>query len=366
MITVPGDPGAYQGFRSISYVMPIRRWAATADPDHVTEYLRWLSTRAEVIVVDGSTADLFNRHHELWGPYVTHVPVAPGLCTRNGKVGGVLTGAYLATSDVLIIADDDVRYDAQTLRRAEQALDDVDLVRPQNYFDPLPWHARWDTARTLLNRAFGGDYPGTFIVRRSAFLAIGGYNGDVLFENLELLRAMKAAGARIANRPDIFVQRIPPTIGDFRRQRVRHAYESLAQPLRFTAELGLLPTLSYLIFRHKWKALIKFMATFIAAAEFGRRRHEGRNFFPPTSALFVPAWLAERALCAWVAAWHRLHGGVQYSGENFLIAAHRRDTSWNRTLASMAPERHPKTGAEDYGANAIDLERAEDYIGRRR
>ena len=36
-----------------------------------------------------------------------------------------------------------------------------DLVRPQNYFEPLPWHARWDTARTLLNRGLGRDYPGT-------------------------------------------------------------------------------------------------------------------------------------------------------------------------------------------------------------
>ena len=327
MITVPGGPGANQGPTSISYVMPIRRWTCTADPDHLTEYLSWLSTQAEVIVVDGSAEDLFDRHHKLWGPYVTHVPVAPELCTRNGKVGGVLTGAHLATSEVLIIADDDVRYDAQTLRRAEQALADMDLVRPQNYFDPLPWHARWDTARILLNRAFGGDYPGTFIVRRSAFLATGGYSGDVLFENLELLRTMKAAGAKIANRPDIFVQRIPPTIRDFRRQRVRQAYESLAQPLRFTAELSLLPTLSYLIFRRRWKALIELVATLIAAAEFGRRRHQGRPFFPPASALFVPAWLTERALCAWVAAWHRLHGGVQYSGENFLIAAHRRDIS---------------------------------------
>jgi len=33
----------------------------------------------------------------------------------------------------------------------------ADLVGPQNFFDPLPWHARWDSARTLLNRASGGD-----------------------------------------------------------------------------------------------------------------------------------------------------------------------------------------------------------------
>ena len=67
-----------------------------------------------------------------------------------------------------MIADDDVRYEPAALRRAAELLDEHDLVRPQNFFEPLPWHARWDTARTLLNRGFGRDYPGTLAVRRLA------------------------------------------------------------------------------------------------------------------------------------------------------------------------------------------------------
>jgi hypothetical protein len=74
-----------------------------------------------------------------------------------------------------LIADDDVRYDAAGLDRMRALLDGADLVRPQNYFHPLPWHARWDTARTLLNRSLGGDYPGTFGVRLSTFRRMGGY-----------------------------------------------------------------------------------------------------------------------------------------------------------------------------------------------
>ena len=79
---------------------------------------------------------------------------------------------------------------------------DVELVRPQNYFAPLRWHARWDTARTLLNRVAGGvDFPGTLAVRRSRSSQTDGYDGDVLFENLELIRTIEAAGGRVLALP---------------------------------------------------------------------------------------------------------------------------------------------------------------------
>ncbi len=112
-------------------------------------------------------------------------------------------------------------------------LAEADLVRPQNYFDPLPWHARWDTARILCNRAFGSDFPGTLGVRSSFLRSIGGYDGDVLFENLELIRTVTAAGGRVIDAPDLFVRRRPPTVARFLEQRPRQAYDDWAQPLRF-------------------------------------------------------------------------------------------------------------------------------------
>ena len=54
-----------------------------------------------------------------------------------------------------------------SLAKVIAALATADVVRPQNYFQPLPWHARWDTGRMLLNRVTGGDWPGTLGVRRS-------------------------------------------------------------------------------------------------------------------------------------------------------------------------------------------------------
>src|SRR5215217_4010099 len=113
-----------------------------------------------------------------------------------GKVGGVLTGVRLASHECLVVADDDVRYDADSLARVVEGLRGADVVRPQNYFTPLPWHARWDTARMLLNRMTGGDWPGTLGVRRSVLRATNGYDGRVMFENLELVRTVLAAGGR--------------------------------------------------------------------------------------------------------------------------------------------------------------------------
>ena len=86
----------------------------------------------------------------------------------------------------------------------------VSWCAPRTCSPSWPWHARWDTGRTLLNRALSHDHPGTFGVRRSCFVAMGGYDGDVLFENLELTRTVRCAGGRVVDLPGVFVGRVPP------------------------------------------------------------------------------------------------------------------------------------------------------------
>src|SRR5690606_32390788 len=114
-----------------------------------------------------------------------------------------------------------VRYRRDSLVRILALLQDHEVIRPQNCFRPLPWHARWDTARSLLNRLVGGDWPGTLGVRRSVLLNAGGYSGEALFENLELVRTVQAAGGREAVALDLLVERRPPTAVHFLSQRVR-------------------------------------------------------------------------------------------------------------------------------------------------
>jgi hypothetical protein len=232
-----------------------------------------------------------------------------------------MMGLRLASHEAVIIADDDVRYELTALKRAIQLLDKVDLVRPQNYFQPLPWHARWDTARTLLNRAIGADFPGTLAVRRSMLLAVGGYDSDVVFENLELIRTICAAGGLVETPLDLYVRRLPPSTKHFLEQRARQAYEDFAIPTRMICWLAILPALVSFP-RHRRKILLALSGGSIAVAEGGRRRSGGRNVFPLASSVLAPAWLLERGVCAWLAVLARLrYGGLRYRDTVIFTAA---------------------------------------------
>lgn len=300
-----------------TYILPVRvDGGASADwLDGLSGYLTWLTARLEVIVVDGSPGATFAAHHERWAGHVQHVPPDAGQLTRNGKVGGVLTGVRLAQHERLVIADDDVRYDDRALRQLVTLLDEAEVVRPQNHFVPLPWHARWDTARILINRVTGGDWPGTLGVRRTALMATGGYDGAVLFENLELVRTIKAVGGRELLAQDLYVSRRPPDARHFWSQRVRQAYDELARPMRLAVWLALLPAVLFMAARRYWWALMIAMFAASALAEMGRRRDGGRVVFPVSASLMAPLWLVERGIAAWLAVGVRLIlGGMPYRG----------------------------------------------------
>jgi Glycosyltransferase like family 2 len=303
--------GQTAGVRA-TYLLPIR-WTGDDGLDELTDYLRQLPDWAELIVVDGSPEELFRRHARAWGPLGVHLRPDPALGTPMGKVGGVLTGLREASNEAVVIADDDVRYEERALTRAVQLLGQGDCVRPQNYFDPVPWHARWDTARILLNRSFGADFPGTLAVRRSTVLGAGGYDGDVIFENLELIRTIRAAGGSVISPLDLYVARRPPTAGHFLSQRVRQAYDDFAIPPRMAAWLAILPALGLALGRGRRREPAIAAAGLVAVAELGRRRAGGRRYFPASASALAPFWVLERAVCSWLAVRDRvIRGGVPY------------------------------------------------------
>ncbi|MDR6690765.1 hypothetical protein J2X55_001664 [Microbacterium sp. 1154] len=308
------DPGVERV--AAEYVLPLR-WNDDTRLDEMTAYLRELAGWVDVTLVDGSDPHLFAAHQRAWSHLIRHVP-PPVSAGGNGKVRGVLTGLAIARYETVIIADDDVRHTVTTLHQLIGELDDdADLVRPQNVFRPRPWHARWDTARSLMNRALGHDYPGTYAVRRSALP--DGYDAHVLFENLEMERTVRARGGRLKDCPAIFIERRPPTARQFWAQRVRQAYDSLAQPSRHVIELSIVPLVFAL--RRRPAALVCVLVGAVLMAEVGRRRGQGRRAFPAGSALWAPVWVAERAVTSWIAAALRVRGGVRYAGTRILRPA---------------------------------------------
>ena len=295
-----------------TYLLPVR-CSPEEDIEELTAYLSELPEWIELIVVDGSPAPVFERNAEAWSPLGRHLPPDPDLVTRMGKVGGVLTGLREARTDAVVIADDDVRYEHGGLARTVLMLGLAECVRPQNYFDPLPWHAHWDTARSLINRALGADFPGTLAVRRGAVLAAGGYDGDVIFENLELMRTIEAAGGRVLSPLDLYVARRPPSTDHFLSQRVRQAYDDFAIPARMAAWLAVAPALAAALLRRRARGPVFAALGAIAVAEAGRRRAGGARYFPASASLLAPLWILERGICSWIAVRDRLfRGGVRY------------------------------------------------------
>lgn len=346
--------------REFSYVLPLRVVAQDNDAaEELTAYLRRIvQWCGDVIVVDGSPTAIFDGHQRRWSGLVRHVAPDRAHPSLNGKVRGALTGVALAHHDRVVIADEDVRYGKPELQRTVALLDRHDLVRPQNFFCPLPWHALWDTARTLLNRAtLGADFPGTLAVRRSTLIAAGGYDGDVLFENLELIRTVRAHRGTIASPLDLYVRRLPPSAAHFIAQRTRQAYDDFAMPLRMAIWLGIAPSLAAAAARRRWNAVLVAAGLSSALAEHGRRRAGGAGLFPPAASLLAPLWVLERACCSWLAVLQRLRfGGARYGDSVIRVAAHSERFLRRRAQGEAPPSAMAHVSRADLSIGQTDTQ----------
>ena len=124
--------------KTAEYILPLR-WTDDSDLPDLAAYLRRLTDWIAVTVVDGSAPDLFEQHRRVFPPTVRHLrPMAatgndrPGKVGAgrggNGKVAGVMTGVRASTADLLVIADDDVRYTLESLAAVVQHLSSPRLL----------------------------------------------------------------------------------------------------------------------------------------------------------------------------------------------------------------------------------------------
>jgi hypothetical protein len=317
------DRGASQGGEGASlctYLLTIRRVRFDArEAEGFADYFRLLAgAGCEVLVVDGSPREVFAAHAAVWRDACRHAPVDPQYKYLNGKVNGIHTGVSLASQDRVILADDDIRYTAEDVRRMSRLLDDCEMVRPQNYLRPLPAWARTEAARMLINRAWiaEGDYPGTLGVRREAMLRVGHYDGDVLFDNEEIVRHFRARGARICYARDFFLLKHPPSFRKWVEQRPRQAYEDFVMRAKtlFFAALPFAFALLWLAFG--WRGALLFVLAVAAGSALIAARGLGdgaARFFPAWVCAYAPLWAAERTLSTyWAFYWRVARGGYPF------------------------------------------------------
>jgi hypothetical protein len=313
------------------YLLPIRRNSVSAV--ELADFANYFQTLVEagcgVLVVDGSPPDVFAENDRAWGKLCRHVPVDPQYPYLNGKVNGIHTGVALTDCDRIIVGDDDIRYTSENITRMVALLEQYELVRPQNYFQPLPWWGRLEAARILLNRGVlpTGDFPGTCGFRRSTMLRVGHYDGDVLFDNEEMVRHFAVKGANIGYATDFFIQKLPPTLKKWWEQRPRQAYEDFVMRFKTALFLALIPAGILLVWLWSAKALLDYglgvaIASILIAFK-GRRGAE--PFFPINICLFAPLWVIERSLSVyWALYWWLVHKGYPF-GDKIIAKGTGRD-----------------------------------------
>jgi hypothetical protein len=332
-----------------TYLLPIRRANfSAAEANELAVYFGKLNEAGcDVLVVDGSPASVFRQHDELWRAVCRHEKVDHSFGYLNDKVNGIHTGVRLAAMEKIILGDDDIRYGAAEIDRVCQLLDKFEVVRPQNYLEPLPWWGRMEAARMLINRATlrTADYPGTCAFQRATMLRVGHYDGDVLFDNEEMIRHFAKAGASISYATDLFVRKRPPTFQKWKEQRPRQAYEDFGLRAKTALFLSLPAVAIWIAAVAGWKGLLVFLlCVWIAAvllAAIGRSRGTASKYFPISICLFAPLWMFERSLSTyWALYWHFTRGGYPF-GDKILSKGIGRDWISGGRIAARAAARQP-------------------------
>lgn len=305
-----------------TYLCPIR--FASIDAEVLEDFRKYWdklnNLGCEVLVVDGSPPDVFNIHKQYW-PNCRHIAVDPRYRFLNGKVNGLITGVLEAGHEFIIMGDDDIRYDPEDIYRMTEGLREYDLVKPQNYFSPSPFWTQIDTGRILLNRAYlpEGDFPGTLGFRKEIFLKAWPYDGDVLFDNEEIVRHLQNRGAKFLFDRDFFVRRKPPSLGKWLEQRPRQAYEDFIMVRRTAFFLTVLPALLLLTTSRRWKTagILTGLITIgsIVKAQKGRSG-QAKKFLPSKTVLFAPLWVLERSMSIYFALYWRVAiGGYPFGNK---------------------------------------------------
>jgi len=299
--------------RRCTYLVVIERDRETAgDLRDLASYLSTLAVADyEVIVVDGSAAPVFERNRRVLRWVASHVAARPRHRLFSGGIDAVRAAADVSNCDKVIVADENVRYDADAIESICDLLDLHEVVEPQDYFEPLPWWSGIEAARMLVHRGVEPlpDHGATFGIRKSSVRGLRGV--DVAWSNGEdAVRRLASQGAEVFSACDVFVRRLPPPLDDWLRDRPRQADDDFAMPVKTAFFFALLPMAILLaIFGG-----IRLAGGYAGAIAFGsmvlalRGRGGAATFFPLRACLCAPLWVLERSVSVYWALFRKLNG----------------------------------------------------------
>jgi rSAM/selenodomain-associated transferase 2 len=216
--------------KDVSIIVPVLNEASFLPP--LLGRLAALRERAEVIVVDGGSAD-----------GTANLARAAGwvrvLAAARGRARQMNAGAAAATAEVLLFLHADTTLPPTALDEIRQALADPGVVAGR--FDvrldnPRLLYRVVEALMNLRSRRTGiwtGDQA--IFVRRSVFERLGGYPDMPLMEDVELTRRLKRAG-----RPACLRSRVLASARKWEREGALRTI-ALMWALRFLYMLGVSP-----------------------------------------------------------------------------------------------------------------------------
>jgi len=183
---------------SISVIIPVFR-----ESDHLKDLVKTLAAGAygvphEVIVVDGDPL----------GGTIKHIADSRviTLIARMGRAGQMNAGALRASGDILLFLHADTRLPLAAFPKIVNALRDGGVIGgafdlgiddERRIFKIIGRAASW---KHRLTRVPYGDQA--IFMRKSYFMALGGYPEIPIMEDVELMKRVKRKGGRIAILPD--------------------------------------------------------------------------------------------------------------------------------------------------------------------
>jgi hypothetical protein len=176
-------------------------------------------------------------------------------------------------------------------------------------------------------------------------LRVGPYDGDVLFDNEEIIRHFARAGATISYATNLFVRKLPPTFRKWIEQRPRQAYEDFGLRAKTALFLALPLIAVWIAVALGWKSFFIYLLyvsiTAALLAGVGRFRGAASTYFPISVCFFAPLWMLERSLSTyWALYWHFVRGGYPF-GDKILSKGIGRDWISGGRIAARAAARQP-------------------------